>query len=441
MRTRFTTTFAAALLVVSGTAATGAQASAGDQPQDKPAVVQPVTIAAEPPPGFSSWDEVLRVQGKLDATAERLKAAGGVLDGFGKITEAVEERRVRLYWKGDPPAEIRSIVSGSDSTVDVVPARYSARELDRESERLRRLSSGTEGFRIVQINQSPQDGLRIGVTGSTDAAAASSVVREAGVPVTVTEGRQAEPLSRIADTIPYWGGSAITIGRPGLPSVSGYCSTGFGIRDLNTGDRFLLTADHCRQSGEIVLVGKLDAGATGTKMGTVSGGDPDNDSLKIRTSTDGVIYNNNATTEFSNPVIGSKYPFEGQFLCTSGAFTGTRCNAKVGEVDIEFGRPDGGWRYPMAQLDSVNGTILAGQGDSGGPVFQVNPQNHRQVFAVGLISMARAGDTGSRCETSGGGNPSTPPLPNSRCFAHIWFTYVQEMEDAYDAAVLTSNAP
>ncbi|MFI6734919.1 hypothetical protein ACIBI9_18480 [Nonomuraea sp. NPDC050451] len=31
--------------------------------------------------------------------------------------------------------------------------------------------------------------------------------------------------------------------------------------------------------------------------------------------------------------------------------------------------------------------------------------------------------------------PFDPPLTNSRCFAHIWLTHVQEMEDAYDAVV------
>nr|BFE64480.1 hypothetical protein GCM10020063_090060 [Dactylosporangium thailandense] len=433
MRSRLMALSAAALLVITSVAATSAQASAENAlAETKTESIQPVEIDAPPPPGFSSWEEVLAAQGKLDAAAERLRTAGGADEGFGKVIESVEEHRVRLLWKGEVPAQVRSVVSELGDIVEVVPARYSAQELDRESKRLRRLATGTDGFQITEIHRSPQDGLWIGVTGSTADAAASSAVREAGVPVAVTAAKQAESLSRAADSLPFWGGAAVTVD----PNDRQFCSTGFGMRDLSTSATFMLTAGHCGKNNRSVLIGAVWPGTNGNAMGTTAGNNVELDSMKIKTNAGAAIYNNNSTTEFSNPVIGSKYPFEGQFLCTSGAFSGTRCNAKVGEVDIEFGD-----RYPLAQLDSLTSNILAGEGDSGGPVFQVNPQNTRQVYAVGLISMANPWAPGFLCNLVGGGNLSTPPLPGSHCFRSIWFPYIQEMEDAYNAAVLTSNAP
>jgi hypothetical protein len=74
----------------------------------------------------------------MSAVADQIQEAAardGV--GFGSIVSAPEAHRLRLYWKGEPSASVRSVL-GRDPDVAVVvePAAYSAAELQAEIDRM-----------------------------------------------------------------------------------------------------------------------------------------------------------------------------------------------------------------------------------------------------------------------------------------------------------------
>lgn len=107
MRTRI---WVSALVAVSvGVFAPMASASAGGGGDgDKPIVTQPATGqlpgAGPVPGGFKNWNELMRVQDRLDAAADRVTALNG--SGFAGITVSAEERQLKVYWKGSAPESL-----------------------------------------------------------------------------------------------------------------------------------------------------------------------------------------------------------------------------------------------------------------------------------------------------------------------------------------------
>lgn len=71
----------------------------------------------------------------------------------------------------------------------------------------------------------------------------------------------------------------------------------------------------------------------------------------------------------------------GDLTCLSGAVTGIKCGAKVngsGYAQYQFG-----WRR-YVKAEQVDGNVIVGGGDSGGPAFSLHPTSG--VIAKGIIS-------------------------------------------------------
>ncbi|MFC6081354.1 chymotrypsin family serine protease [Sphaerisporangium aureirubrum] len=361
------------VLAVAGTGSAGA-ASAPDPV--KPRVTGPVEHTGPVPGGYASWKDLLLDQRKMVEAAGRITAAlrrNG--DGYAGVIAAPENRELRLYWKGKPPGYIDGLVGSlrRDVAISVLPARYSARELEREANRLIRENSGV----LTSIAPS-QDGS--GLTASTASlGAARTAISGAAVPVTLEHGVRPELSSRWDDSPPWWAGGAW--GVNGGPAI---CSTGFAVTYL--GASKLLSAAHCAS------VGQTATDPTGQVIGPVTHVSLPRDLLLIGTNSGGRVFNNpinangNAivSTEYSNPVIGTSSSVVGLFVCTSGAFSGTNCNIRVTAVNVTINV--GYLLFGMVQAEQQAHTNAAGQGDSGGPVEVVNPSNTTQVFATGSVS-------------------------------------------------------
>jgi hypothetical protein len=98
-------------------------------------------------------DGQARAQAPLVTVADEIQRVVNEqgLDSFAGIAINDEARAVTLYWKGELPAEIGSVIAASAVTVEVRPADYTRAELLAEAERIARLSTTRSGAAILQV--------------------------------------------------------------------------------------------------------------------------------------------------------------------------------------------------------------------------------------------------------------------------------------------------
>jgi hypothetical protein len=97
--------------------------------------------------------EQARAQAPLVAVADEIQRVVEEhgLTGFAGIAIDDEAGAVTLYWKGELPDELGSVIAASAVTVDVRPADYTEAELLAEAERIARLGTTRSGAAILQI--------------------------------------------------------------------------------------------------------------------------------------------------------------------------------------------------------------------------------------------------------------------------------------------------
>lgn len=378
---------ALALVAMNAIQATAAPAPAS--PEN--AITRAVEPTGEVPGGFASWKDLVATQEKLVKAADRVTAAvrtqGDI--GFAGIVAAPENRELRVYWKGDTPERIDDLVGRlrRDVPVSVLPAAYSARELESETNRLGRTSGGA----ITSIAPNV-DGSGLTVSGAAYGLTRSKVA-DSAVPVTVEAGVTPTPASRWDDAAPWLGGAAWRTTGTGRG-----CSTGFAV--TAGGASWMLSAAHCGS------IGQTATDPTGQVIGPIAYANTSRDVMLIRASTAGRVYNNNPGTvspEFSNPVVGTSASYVGMWLCTSGAYSGTICLCQVKMTNVTIYLAES-VLYGLALLENPTRKNVAGQGDSGGPVETPEPSGTTQQYAVGVISLI---DTSAQV-------PCTGYVPNGR---------------------------
>ncbi|GGK11676.1 hypothetical protein GCM10010124_00380 [Pilimelia terevasa] len=418
-RRRAAAAVAATALVVT-VAPVGAQAA----PTNKAVPLTSTAVPTDAPPaGMRSWNQVMETQNRLHAVADRLRAAGRAKAGFTGLAMDVPANKVVLYWKGTVPASVKKAAAQGRATakVDVKSARHSLRQLE-DAARLAMRRHGAD-LREVSI---PADGraLQVAVAGQAAAGRVTldRALRQAGQQVALqvtTETASAEPLySRVDDTAPFWGGA-----RMRNASTGGGCSTGFGIRSNATGATSILTAGHCGNNGQ-----QIRTGTNANLIGTVTDDRATEDTLRLPTSAGGRIYDGGVGVgEFSKPVTGYHYSYAGQWVCTSGSYSGARCDIRVVNTNnwIWVGT---GWFAPMTRAEHVLGQSAGGNGDSGGPIFDLTA-DWSKVYAVGTLS---AGDPGAAPATCTG----VPSSATRRCSSRIWFAPVVDSLWRYNSGVV-----
>jgi hypothetical protein len=355
-----------------------AQAASAPDPV-KPDTTGSVEHTGPVPGGYASWTELLAAQQKMVKAADRITAAAG--NGYAGIVLAPEAHELRLYWKGKTPKAISDLVGqlGRSVPISVLPAQYSARELNREANRLIREHSD------VLTSITPlQDGSGLTASMASIEAKRSTALSDAAVPVTLEYGVKPQTSTRWDDSPPWWGGSAWR-----NTSTGGGCSTGFAV--TYGGVQKVLSAGHCGDVGQ----GTTDP--TGQAIGSITHDNNSRDVLLIGASAGGRVFNNpvgNVATEYSNSVIGTFSSYVGLYVCTSGAYSGTNCNIKVVAVNVSINV--GYIISGTVQAEQQAGTNAVGQGDSGGSVEVVNSANTLQVYAAG-VNTAIDGGTSVTC--------------------------------------------
>ncbi|MEU8183943.1 hypothetical protein AB0B86_24630 [Micromonospora sp. NPDC049047] len=373
--------FGLALLVTGVAAAPAAAAPAA--PAGKAASAGSFVDSTPVPGGFASWSELLRLQQRMNTAAARITtvAERSASSGFAGIVADPTNRELQVYWKGEPPANVVAVARATVAT-RVLSAPYTQRELMVAADRLR----AKAGDKITTVGpRADGAGLLVGTQSGLLGATAL-----AGVPVTVQTGVAASPATRWDDSPPWWGGAAWRNTANG-----GGCSTGFGV--YQAGVTRVLSAAHCAN------LNVLATDPTGQTIGTVTARNVGTDTLLLNGSGGGRVFNNstdaagNVVSEFSNQVIGASASQVGNWVCTSGAYSGTRCSIQVKARNLCINVRNFGQVCGQVQAENTTHTNAVGQGDSGGPVEIVNAANTLQVWATGTNTAIDDTNTSTAC--------------------------------------------
>ena len=332
----------------------------------------------------------------------RVAIEAGHPHGFAGM--ALEESAVVVWWKGAVPDAVKKAIDAARATVpvEVRSARHSQAELKRASATILESIKANPGgpFHAVATRA---DGSGLTVERTPDATTAdASSLPEVDVPVRVVRGEPRKLTSRLSDTSPYWGGA-----RLNNPSQ---CTSAFGVRV--GGVSYLLTAGHCGKMGSPFWNGDWTR-----FIGSTSHERDDHDLLMIRpnagTSAGSRIYDGGVGAgEIDKAVAGWQHVTPGEWLCTSGSFSGAICghrasnNFTVAYCDFDAYRV---WGCFNDLVDAFNGPRALQPGDSGGPVFSLAPDN--KVWAKGVISAGRAGGFAFQDFATANGDFGITPIP------------------------------
>lgn len=370
------------------------------------------------PPGFSSWEEVFRVQNPLSEAANRLYevAKASEQSGYAGITVSVEDRGLTLYWQGTLPEPMQQALTkerANNVQISVQSAPYSRLELDQQAEAIFRAGTLPGGVVVHAVGaRNDGTGLNVGVHAAEGVVAGGDVAQAArtalqeigdGVPVFVTEEAPPTFLSRENDPNKNGGATIYTDNRT--------CTSGFGANWPSEQKSYVITAAHCGDIGSRWRI-------QDQPIGTAEGRDVYNDALFIATPGgagdaiwDGPGYGQSG--QFGKFVRGTANTFPDEIVCVSGSLTGVMCSLRVVDTNIITPSPNG--PIHVNEIHQTNKQIAAGEGDSGGPVFV--PTDPKGVIARGLISQ---GVGVSYCPDPQGGSPR-------KCSSVL---YVTDIKDA-----------
>lgn len=361
-----------ALVAVWGVVAATPAAAAYEE--DKPA-----WTSEDPKDGSNAAAEIMSAQLPLVEAAQRFTDLDAKFPGLGGVRLQVEERTLELWWKGEAPAEIREEIARAESELGIRIAlgesKYTQRELVEAAAAVIERAEAYPG--LTRVGPLP-DGSGLEVATSNPEAAGKY---EFAVAATVVKDEeQIQPYSRANDFAPWWGGAQLR----GQFAGAGGCSTGFAVARYflwwETA-RGILTAEHCMPGGGLNFTdptGELIGRSEPAPARRLS------DSLFVTTRSGARIYDGGVGVgEFSKPVVGAVSNFPGQFVCTSGGFTGVHCNIRTNRIN-QLVQAGFSFVDVVSLGNEVSGRAAAGPGDSGGPVFTLTA-DFSKVRAAGLI--------------------------------------------------------
>lgn len=269
---------------------------------------------------------LMRLQRPLLDAAHRIRLSGAAsLPGFSGIVVDPEHSALRLYWRGAPPASVQRTV---------------------------KLLNGP--FTRIAVRPAP----------------AAEPGARGGAPKVSAAGR-------VNDTSPVSGGALVI-------TENETCTTGFGVVSRATGQRQLLTAGHCGPVGSPWYNGDGDF------LGNAVARHPEVDALVVDVDSSDRVWQGAVTEKLdgvddkARTVTAARSPEVGQYLCTSGAVSGTHCGLRVTRTGVVLSIA--GTDVPgQIEAEQVGHTAAVGNGDSGGPVYSTTTVDG-PVSAHGMIT-------------------------------------------------------
>lgn len=328
------------------------------------------------------------------------------LEGFTGVSLDNDEGEVILYWKGQVPSKMNTLINSLQTTVPVrvVSSSYSLEELLVESKRLVELETAAN-VKVTQAGPlSDFSGIRVGVETIEDHDRAQAekmdAVRQAvasDFPLEFRVASEARSLrDRWDDASPFYGGAAIDHLDQLFPPKYGYCSTGFAVT-TDSGTEGMLTAAHCKYGWDYYTPeGDLEVGTVSNPFlctydaGTLIGG-----SYSPR-----IYVGPWEDSSQSKSVVGWEYPAVNQYVFLSGSSSGEHIVKVESTGQYVDGDCDPWATGPGFWTVDEEGDGSAGTGDSGGPVFRYDSPT--TVKGLGIISAGDVGDNEADCEGRSG---------------------------------------
>jgi len=347
--------------------------------------------------------------------------------GFAGVSTDVYRDTVDIYWRGPIPAQLITIANSHlQAHVSIHSAPYSQGELDAAKGTLTKLLQDRR-VQFASIGRKADGtGLTLGrpaqpTINSTTNTLINGAISAVGIPVEVADEVPVQTTSRFADSVPFWGGNLIGAG----PNSGPYCSGGFPASGPNN-QWFLVTAWHCANA----VSGAWYTGA-GTFIGQNAGIDVTHDAMRVEipppppNSLQRVIYTGASIADPANEsaaiVSGVARPSVGDFVCTSGAFSGELCGIRIVAIGRDTQTCDESGNcfifHSMAVGEQQDHLNAGGNGDSGGPVFHYADG---RAVARGVLSGAALADKSAACTGVPTGN-------GRRCSWQVTFADIMEV--------------
>jgi hypothetical protein len=216
----------------------------------------------------------------------------------------------------------------------------------------------------------------IRVSGSGDRSVVQPILDALGDRAYFVPMQREEPLGRLDDIPPFWGGARI------VDISNRACTSGFAVRRTASGLPYMITADHCYGIGSAVKT------PNGTYVGSIDfeAPYPSRDfEFYGGVSYGGRIYLGNTLPGTEGYVVGAHDPMVGDAICTGGSVSLEQCDKVV--IALNQMKCNPGCTYLVFTFTNGNELI---PGDSGGPVYAKSGTN---VTIRGII-LAKAGTTG-----------------------------------------------
>ncbi|MFI6101072.1 hypothetical protein ACIA8G_36470 [Lentzea sp. NPDC051213] len=377
-------------------------------------------LAQEPKGPSAITPEVVKLmatQDKLHKIAERVERG----NGFSGLHVDAGSKTLNVYWKGKAPAKVTAaaaVAKAQGLTVKVHPAKHSEAELKAEATRLVK-DNGS-----IQSIAAKYDGSGLAVKQAAGLSAKSGI--QSSVAVEVEAGEVELAASRLVDSPPYKGGAYIENYKNG--TVQGACSSGFAVISNATNADKLLTAAHCGDTGSYFTNG------AGDYVGTVEGRAVASDSAIVGATGQARVWIGDSietgANQYGLDVIGAASTLPGDWLCDSGAFSGTICDIRAMQTNLTICLGGFGCVNNLVEALHQGGYSAGGNGDSGGPVFSVSQPGDRLTARGTLTAISVASGDIRQCSGVPEGN-------GRRCSQRIFFPTIMAQLAGQDVRIKT----
>ncbi|MFS8102050.1 S1 family peptidase [Lentzea alba] len=366
--------------------------------------------------------KLMATQQQLHKIAEKVERGSG----FSGVYLDAGTRTLNVYWKGTAPAKVRTEAIAAKAkglNVKVQLAKYSQAELKAEAARLAGANQSITGV------AAKYDGSGLEVTqGTSSISLRAGTGIQSSVPVDVRVADVEPAQSRYADNAPWKGGGYIQ------NSGGGSCTSGFAVT-TSTGAEKILTAAHCGAAGSTF------SSSNGNTLGTVEGRSVAWDTELLSNPSGTTVaqtwigesiqpeLNGGTAVQYGLPVVAAARTFPGEWLCTSGAFSGTVCEIRAEQVGMSISLIGFGTVRDVVRAVHTGGGAAGGNGDSGGPVVSAVDQ---RLTARGTLTAIQTGAEVRPCYGVPAGNGRT-------CSRTIYFPDIFPQMEFHNVSIKTTS--
>lgn len=364
--------------------------------------------------------------------ADRLTRELRSSDQFGAVEISLDRTHLVIHWHGDERHALALVEKvGQGSRVEVRQTEFKPGELRSAAEGL--LAGRTEVVAVAALHDG--SGIRVWIDPSlsgeyeTLAEVAAGLGVEAGYPVQVESGGWAPAVNRQFGVVHRLGGARIYHHNGDI--LDGSCTTGFSASsDANPNIEGMIFAAHC---GELQSPWFVASQTYMFPYGEVVARGSANDGAVIEVESPmPLIWVGDYDSNVATPINGTSAAVINQELCYSGSYSGLVCGNIVEVVDFTYsvvGLPG----LVGFLAEHIAGIPSAGNGDSGGPAYQlVSTSDGFEHHAVGVLS-AIPQNSPPVCV----GVPGSPLPGGRKCNSTVVSAEVVDVENELGWSVMT----